>query len=266
MNRHHNRALTAITYILCAFLILPVVLIFAVSLTDTTYLTFPPRGLTLRWYLNVFENPRIIKALWVSVKVGFATAVLATTLGIIGGLYLSRSRNRGARLISLLFLAPLTVPVIVLAIGLLFTLTSFGLLRSFTAIVVGHVIITFPYVIRMIVASTGRSIEQLESAAAVLGANQWQTFQGVTFPVIRAGVVAGMLFSFLVSFNNVTITLFLSGARTQTLPVLMFNMTHEKISPELAALSTVLVLSAYGIMLILEHQFGIYRLLKKRRL
>lgn len=261
-----NYALLAITYLICALILFPIVVVFVVSLTETSYLTFPPEGLTFDWYRTALENSRITRALGVSVRVGLISAIVASILGVIGGIHLGRSRSRMARPINALFLAPLTVPMIVLAIGLLFFLTSLGLVRTVTALVIGHVVITFPYVLRMVSASIGRGIVYLERAAAVLGANPWKSFWGVTFPSIRAGIVAGMLFAFLVSFNNVTIALFLSGVRTQTLPVLLLNLTQERVSPEIAALSTVLIMITYAVMIVAERRFGIYRLLEQQNI
>jgi putative spermidine/putrescine transport system permease protein len=259
-----NTALVVTTYFLCALTLFPIALIFATSLTTTKYLVFPPVGFTLDWYRVALTNASMLRALLVSTEVGLISAFLATSMGIIGGLYLSKSTGWAARAISALFLAPLTVPMIVLAIGLLFFLTSVGLVRSVPGLVAGHVVITFPYAIRMISASVGRGIQQIERAAAILGANPWQGFRRVTFPSLRAGVVAGALFAFLISFNNVTIALFVSGVRSKTIPVLMLNMTQEGVSPEIAALASVLILITYLVMIILEKRFGIYRVLERQ--
>lgn len=244
-------------------MLFPIVLIFAASLTTTKYLVFPPVGFTLEWYRIALTDENILRALWVSIEVGLISAIMATILGIIAGLYLIKSRGWATRAIATLFMAPLTVPIVVLAVGLLFFLTSIGLVRSIPGLVVGHIVITFPYAVRMIRASVGRGLEQIERAAAVLGANPWQGFRRATFPSIRAGVVAGALFAFLVSFNNVTIALFVSGVQSKTLPVLLFNMTNEGMSPTIAALASVLIVITYLIMIILEKRFGIYRLLER---
>lgn len=253
------------TYILYAAILFPIVFVVAISFTATPYITFPPKGVTLDWYLKVFADERILRALWVSIEVGLLSAILATILGIMGSLFLRKSRSWVVRPLTSLFLAPITVPIIVFALGSLFFFTSLGLLRSLFALVVAHAVHSFPYTIRMISSSFDRDIDQLERSGAVLGANRWQVFHKVTFPSIKAGVVAGMMFSFLLSFNNVTIALFISGAHTQTLPLVIYLRTQDRVSPDIAALATMLIIITYAMMILLEKRFGIYRMFESRQ-
>jgi putative spermidine/putrescine transport system permease protein len=265
-----NRFLLAITkigipYFLCSLILLPLVIVLLVSFTKTTYITFPPKGLTLDWFMVALHNNQLMRALIVSLKVGGSTAVLATMLGTIAGLHISRSMRWYVRPITALFLGPLTVPIIVLSIGLLFYLSSLGFVRTLLGLVIGHTVITIPYSIRIVSASVGRLVDQWERTAAICGADPWQVFWAITMPSIRAGIIASLIFTFIISFNNVTIALFVAGARTQTLPLVMLQMTKEQVSPELAALSSLLVVFTFLFMATLEVKFGIYKVFEKRR-
>jgi len=183
----------------------------------------------------------------------------------MGGLTLTRHAGPLERSLSALFLAPITIPIIVYSLGLLFFFTSFGLIRSVFGLIVSHTVMTFPYSVRMVTAALSRMSRETDRAAAVLGAGPWTLFLRVTLPGIRAGVIAALLFSFLISLNNVTIALFISGARTQTLPVVMFQRAKHEVSPEMAALASGMVLATFVVMLILEKRFGIYEFLERRR-
>jgi len=255
--------LRSVAYVFSALILLPLFLIITVSFTRTSYITFPPRGFTLEWYGAALKNPRLIEALRVSLQVGILSAMLATAMGVIGAVFLSKAKGWIAKSATALYLSPITVPIIVLSIGLLFFLTRLGLVRSVTGLVIGHTVITFPYCVRVIGASLGRSLEQLERAAAVLGAGPLQVFVRVTLPSIRAGIVAALLFAFLISLNNVTIALFLAGARTQTLPLLMLQYTKDQVTPDIAALASLLVVVTFGVMIALERRFGMYQLFER---
>lgn len=252
-------------YVILAGIILPVLLMFAVSVTETRYIAFPPEGFTLRWYAAAAKDPEFLSALTISVQVAVLSAGLSASLGIMGGLTLTRHAGPLERSLSALFLAPITIPIIVYSLGLLFFFTSFGLIRSVFGLIVSHTVMTFPYSVRMVTAALSRMSRETDRAAAVLGAGPWTLFLRVTLPGIRAGVIAALLFSFLISLNNVTIALFISGARTQTLPVVMFQRAKHEVSPEMAALASGMVLATFAVMLILERRFGIYEFLERRR-
>ena len=252
-------------YVILAGIILPVLLMFAVSVTETRYIAFPPEGFTLRWYVEAAKDPEFLSALTMSIRVAILSSVLSASLGIMGGLTLTRDAGALERPLTALFLAPITIPIIVYSLGLLFFFTSFGLIRSAFGLIISHAVMTFPYSVRMVTAALSRMSRETDRAAAVLGAGPWTLFLRVTLPGIRAGVIAALLFSFLISLNNVTIALFIAGARTQTLPVVMFQRAKHEVSPEMAALASGMVLATFAVMLILEKRFGIYEFLERRR-
>ena len=265
MNRG-NYSIKLVTYLICIITLIPLFIIIAASLTKTSYIKFPPQGLTLNWYLEAIHNTNLMRALGISFQVGIIASVISSIFGIIGGLYLSKSGRLFAKALTSFFLAPLTLPIIVFAISILFFFSSLGLVRTITGLIISHAVLTMPYSIRMISAAVSRDMYRWEQAAAVLGANPIQVFTRVTFPSIRAGVMSGMMFAFLVSLNNVTAALFIVGVRTTTYPILLFQMTKERISPDAAALSSILVFFTFFMMVLLEKKYGFYRILEQRRI
>lgn len=253
------------TYIVLAGIIAPVLLMFAVSFTETKYIAFPPKGFTWQWYRAAVNDPEFVSGLSISARVAVISSLLSAALGIMGGLTLTRYAGRFERPLTVLFIAPLTIPIIVYSLGLLFFFSSLGLVRSLLGLIIGHTVMTFPYSVRMVTAALGRMAREVERAAAVLGATPWQRTLRVTLPTIRPGVVAAMLFSFLISLSNVTIALFISGARTQTLPVIMFQRAKHEVSPEMAAMASAMVVMTFALMLVLERRYGIYEFLERRR-
>lgn len=206
----------------------------------------------------------MISGVLVSLRVALIASFVAVVLGVVSGIALGQSGVRWRGAFNALFLAPLSVPVIVFSIGLLFFLGTLNLLRSTSGLVLAHVVLTFPYTVRMISASISRGLQRLEQAASVLGATPWQVFWRVTLPSLRSGIVGAFLFAFLVSLNNVTIALFLSGTRTETLPLVMFHMTQNRLSPELASVAAMLIFVTVGLLLFMEKRFGVYSQLERR--
>lgn len=253
-----------VAYIESFLIVLPIVLIIAASFTETRYITFPPQGFSFKWYGAALKHARMLSGTIVSLRVAFFSSVVSVSFGIMSGIALSRSGVRGRGVFTTLFLAPLSVPVIVFSIGLLFFLGSLNLLRSSTGVVIAHVVLTFPYAVRMVSAAIGRGLLNMEQAAGVLGAKPLQVFWRITLPSLRNGIVGAFLFSFLVSLNNVTIALFLSGTRSETLPLVMFNLTQNQLTPELAAMASILIFVTVGLLIIMEKRFGVYSQLERQ--
>jgi putative spermidine/putrescine transport system permease protein len=241
-------------------------IVIALSVTETSYLSFPPQGFTLNWYAVALNNTRIMRGLRVSLLLAFSTAVLATILGILASLGLERYAGRYKQPLTTFFLAPIMFPIIVIAIGLLFFLSYIGLIRTFTGLVIGQLLITFPYSVRVTLAALSRSEIELERAAEILGANPWQVFWKITIPSIRTGIVASLMFSFIIAFNSLTIAIFIAGVASQPLPVVLFYMTRRAgVNTEIAAIGSMIVIVSALVMIFLEKRFQIYEALEARR-
>jgi putative spermidine/putrescine transport system permease protein len=228
------------------YLIFPMLITIPISFNPIQRVQFPPQGFSLRWYEEFFSvgtgmGTRWLPAASLSIQVAAATSVLATVLGTLAAVPLARTRFRGKNVVQTFLLLPLVVPIIVLAVGIFLLYIPFGLLGSPLGIVLGHSVIAAPYVM-IIVAATLKGIdEQLEWAALSLGASRARTLWSVTIPLARPGIIAGALFAFVTSFDELLIALFVSGTRAVTLPRLLWDFLRTEASPVIAVVSVLLM-------------------------
>ena len=239
-------------------LAIPIMVVVASSFSETTYIVFPPKGFTLRWYGEIAGDAAMISGVVLSAQVATVAALCAALLGTSGALYLARSQGRSHDLLQAFFLTPLTIPNVVIGLALLIVFSRVGLV-SFTGLAIGHTIVTIPYVVRTVLSSLLNSDRQLPRAAAVLGARPWQTFWYVTLPIVRPGMLASAVFAFLVSFNNITLSIFVAAPGTATLPVVLFNRVAYVPEPSVVAVSALMVVMTMVILLALDRSLSLFR-------
>lgn len=254
-----------VAYAIAVFIAMPIMIVLASSLTAANYVTFPPQGLTLRWYGEVLQDVQVMRALRVSTVVAAVTSVLAVSLGIGVSLALERYRFPGRNFISSFVMAPLMLPTIVLALGLVFFMSANGLVGSIQGLVLGHLVVAMPYAIRALSASLAAVNPDMERSASLLGASPRIVLLKITLPLMRPGVIAGLMFALLTSFNNVSISLFIAGPTTQTLPLAIFRMSQDVQTPTLAALAALVMCLTTGAVLVLEKAVGLYGVLERQR-
>jgi len=246
------------------YLLLPIVVIVGASFTASDFLTFPPRGFTLRWYTRFVHTPGWVDSFRLSLELAAATTVVATAVGVPAALALARHAFPGQRLLSSLFLSPLVLPQVVLGVGLLQYLSLAGVARTFGAILAGHVLLTLPYIIRSVMATLAGVDRTLEEAAADLGASPTVTFLTVTLPLIKGGVVAGALFAFVISWTNVEVTMFFTTSQLNPLPVNIMNYIAYTVDPLVAAISAASVYVSFVVLLLIEATVGLDRFAETR--
>jgi putative spermidine/putrescine transport system permease protein len=256
--------LRALAILTLGYLLLPIVVIIGASFTASDFLTFPPRGFTLRWYARFFTTPGWVDSFTLSLQLAGATTLLATVVGVPAALALARHAVPGHRTLSALFLSPLVLPQVVLGVGLLQYLTLAGVARTFGAILVGHVLLTVPYIIRSVMATLAGVDRALEEAAADLGAPPAVTFFTVTLPLVKGGVVAGALFAFVISWTNVEVTMFFTTSRLNPLPVNIMNYIAYTVDPLVAAISAASVYVSFVVLLLIEATVGLDRFVETR--
>ncbi|MEQ8654822.1 MAG: ABC transporter permease [Kiloniellales bacterium] len=257
--RLSGSALPLYAALVLLFLQIPVVVIVLASLTTTSYLTVPPVGLTLEWYWDVLGDESYIDAILFSLALACAATLFSLALGTAAAYALIRRKVPGSEAISTALMAPLVFPAVVVAVALLQYYTLVGVRGSFGALAVAHVLITLPYVVRSVLASIAGSDPALEEAARTLGANAWTAFAKTTLPLIRPGLVAGGIFSFIVSFDNVPVSIFLVSVRQTTLPVKIFTAVEHGIDPGIAAISTMLIMATGLALVLAERWVGFHR-------
>mgnify|MGYP001167115063 FL=1 len=231
-----------------AFALAPVIVVFLTSLSPSPFLEFPPSGISFRWW-NAALTSTWLDPLWFSLRLAVVVSLISTTLGTLAAFAISRGSFRGREMLSTFLLSPLLIPQIVIGVALLQYLSVLHLrsLIGLPALVVGHVVITIPYVLRTVLVSLSGFDIRLEWAARDLGAGPIQTFRYVTLPIVKNGVFAGAVISFIISFNDVPISLFLNRPGQIPIPIRILNYMEYRFDPALAAVAVVTV----GIVLIL---------------
>jgi putative spermidine/putrescine transport system permease protein len=260
MNKNSPLALVFHTAFL-TFMLAPLVIICLVAFTSKGYISLPTEGLSLRWFRAILDNPHFIDAFYLSVMLGFVAATIAIALAIPASLAFARYDFKGRDAFMAFFLSPLMVPHIVLGVAFLSFLTKVGWYGTFIGLVFTHVIIIMPFALRLVLSAVTGLDRLAESAAVSLGASSWVVFKRVTFPMIIPGVAGGWVLSFITSFDEVTMSVFVASPSTTTLPVRMYEHITETIDPLIASLSASLIFITMIVMLILDHFYGLDKIL-----
>ncbi|WID95201.1 ABC transporter permease [Bosea vestrisii] len=249
------RTSVAVTYVL---MLVPVVMVIVTSFFQDEIVSFPPSGLTLQWYENAWARREFAAGFLVSIQVSLLATAIGVPLGTAAALALARSRIPAKSAITTLLLGPLAVPGVVAGTALyLFYLRvenslDLDVVGTLPGLVGAHALLTIPWTVRVVSASLQGMDGSVEEAAANLGARPWTIFRRVTMPMLRPGVVAASMFSFIQSFENLELTLLLVGPGKTTLPVAMLNYLEFRMDPTLAAVATIQILIVAALMLVTD--------------
>ena len=224
------------------FLVVPTLIVIPMSFSESQYLEFPPKDWSLRWYRHYLGAPEWISATVTSLQAGVLTMLLATPLGTMAAYGLFVSSFRFSRFVFVLLITPIMVPVILIAIGAFYVYVQLKLVNSLLGLVLAHAILAIPLVL-VIVSSALKSYDMnQELVARSLGATRLRAFMTITLPQIRFSIVTAALISFLTSFDEVIIAMFVSGGDNSTLTRNMFNALRDQIDPTIASISTIMIL------------------------
>lgn len=242
--------LIGLTVAVCLFLLVPIVFIAALSFGSSRWLIFPPPSWTLRWYQELFADPRWLLSALTSLKIAVIVTVLSVIVGFLAALGLNRGEFRGREALRALFLTPMILPVVVLAVALYALFLRMGLAGTTFAFVVAHLLIALPFSI----ISIGNALEgfdrSIEDAAILCGASPWEARLRVTVPAIGHGLFAAAVFSFLASWDEVVLAIFMASPTLQTLPVKIWTTLRQDLTPVIAAVSTLLILFTVVLMIL----------------
>lgn len=245
--------LRVVALALIAFLAIPSFFVIPVSFTQGEFLEWPPRGFTFKWYAQVLESPLWQAAMVRSVSVGLMTAVVSMAIGVPAAFVLVRQRLPGKTAILALILSPLIVPNIIIAVALFYLYARIGLVGTSLGLVIGHTVLAVPFVVVTVMAVLKNYDERLDQAASTLGAGRVATLRLITFPLIKAGMIASFLFAFVKSFDELTVALFVTGGLVTTLPKQMWADAALKVNPSLTAVSTIMLIMVTAAILLAEH-------------
>ncbi|MET0484350.1 MAG: ABC transporter permease [Candidatus Rokuibacteriota bacterium] len=254
-------ALGAVVTAIYVFLLAPVAIIVFSSFNPTEANTFPPTGFSLRWYAKFFESAGFVNAFRFSLWLAIVAAVVATAIGFLTAYGLVRAGRRGQGVVQSLAMLPMMVPHLLISISLLLALLVVPV-PDLAALVIGHVVICLPFAIACIVASLEGIDAQLELAALTLGASRLRALWEVVIPLVAPGLLSALLFTFMVSFGDVYIALFLSGPGRTTLPIEIFAYMQWESTPVVAAITSMQILLIIALGLVIERLVGLRKIMR----
>ncbi|MGK9169037.1 ABC transporter permease [Inquilinus limosus] len=264
MSRNGPLALVFHTLVV-AFMLAPLVIVCLVAFTPENTLGLPTAGASLRWFEAVFHHPDFLQSFWNSLALATLSATLSTAIAVPAGIAITRYPFPGRDALNALFLSPLLIPHLVLGVALLQLFSRLGAAGSFFWLVLAHCVVITPYALRLVIAALVGFDRSTEQAAASLGASAFTVFRRITLPMILPGVAGGWLLAFINSFDELTMSIFVTSPATVTLPVRMYMYATESIDPMMAAVSALMVAVTAVAMVVLDRIYGLDRILVGRQ-
>ena len=252
----------AANLLLIAFLLLPIGIVLLFAFNSAAFIVFPPEGFSLQWFHTFFTHRDFMSSFWLSLELALTTVVISTLVGTMASMAIVRGKVPGSGFLSALFLSPLMLPAILTGLALFQFYVILDVGRTYTGLLIGHIVVTIPYVIRTVTALLHNFDRSVEEAARNLGASEWATFWHITLPLIRPGVIAGSIFAFIVSFDQFPVSLFLVQPGFNTLPIQLFNYLKYSFDPTVAAAATVSIAISVTVVLVLERTIGLQEYVK----
>ncbi|WP_026379214.1 ABC transporter permease [Afifella pfennigii] len=255
-------ALRIFVYLVVALMAAPVLISLPVALTSAGIIRFPPEGLSLQWFLATFQDELLVQSILRSFVLALTAAIAAVAISLPCAFAIERGRLYGQTAMETLIIGPKMIPQIVLVLALLVYFEKLGLAETFLGLVVAHLIITIPFAFRTVLVSVTSLDKRLEWSSAILGAGPSRTFAEVIAPQLKTGMIAAFIFTFILSFNNVTMALFLSSIGERTLPVEMFQRMYVGgMTPAIPAISFMLALAGVVLFVALDRTVGVFKFL-----
>ncbi len=242
------------------FLLMPIMVVVVVSFSSSSFITFPLPGFSLQWYQRIIDYRPFMQSLLVSIEIAVLSGLAGTALGVPAAIWAAREQSWSGELCKNFMLAPISVPAILLGFSLLYMLSAMTLGVSFISLLITHTVVAIPYISRTVLAVYRATPPDFEEAAAVLGATRRRILFDITIPLIKPGIFAGVLFSVLISLDNLPLSFFFGGADSNTLPVIMLSYMQNQFDPSIAAIATVQMLIAIGALAVVNAVYGIEKL------
>ena len=242
-----------------AFALAPAIVVAIASFSDTAFVTFPPEGWSLRWYRALLDNQDFIDSFRFSATLALVTAILATAIGFFVAYAIVHRDFWGKSALESFFFAPVAIPGVVLGLGLLQLFSSAGIRPSLWTLLLGHLLVTVPFAIRIVGASLVSLDRDLPKAARSLGCSPVRALLIVTLPLIRVGLFGSLIFCAILSFDEVALSIFLSGVEATPLSVRLYSYTEQTTTPLINAASTVLILIGLVSLAVIDRTIGIER-------
>ncbi|MDQ7903561.1 ABC transporter permease [Phytohabitans sp. ZYX-F-186] len=258
--RRERQKISVFTLVITVLLLLPLVVVALAAVNPEPYLLFPPEDFSLHWFSAALDYPSFRTSLVLSLRIALIVVVVGLLITVPAAVAVTRGTGRVRRSVQLAMATPLVTPDILLALGLLIMLTQLSMSNSLVGLVLGHVLVGLPIALQVLVAGLAGIDPNLEHAAATLGASRIRAFLAVTLPNMLPAIGSAALFLFIFSFDNVSISLFLSAPGQTTLPITLFQYLENNADPTVAAMSTILVIVGVAVALLLGRLGGLGQL------
>ncbi len=253
-----KRFFTVYCLFIYVFLLAPILVVVGASFNAGAFLTFPPQGLSLKWYNVFFHNEVFLRAIKTSLWVAAVSTVISGVIGTMAAIYFVQFAGRLKEAVRITMMAPLLLPEVLTAIALLFFVYTIGIgTQTMFAMIVGHVLITLPFVFINVSTSLESYDTAWSMAARSLGAGAFTRFRRIMLPLIKPGVIGGCLFAFIISFDIFTISFMLKSVGTATLPIQLYDYLRTNFTPEAAAVSTISVVLTLVVVVVTEKFLGL---------
>lgn len=253
-----KRIFTVYCLFIYVFLLAPILVVVGASFNAGAFLTFPPQGLSLKWYNVFFHNEVFLRAIKTSLWVAAVSTVISGVIGTMAAIYFVQFAGRLKEVVRITMMAPLLLPEVLTAIALLFFVYTIGIgTQTMFAMIVGHVLITLPFVFINVSTSLESYDTAWSMAARSLGAGAFTRFRRIMLPLIKPGVIGGCLFAFIISFDIFTISFMLKSVGTATLPIQLYDYLRTNFTPEAAAVSTISVVLTLVVVVVTEKFLGL---------
>jgi putative spermidine/putrescine transport system permease protein len=254
-----DRVVNGCAWLVVLFILSPLVIIVGGSFTETTYVAFPPTGFTLRWYQQLLGRQDFLQSFLFSIVLGLCCTLAAMILGSLAAIGLHRHHFFGRPFLRGFLLSPLVLPTIVTGVALLQFYYIIDLDAPLLGLLIGHVLITVPYVIRTVGAGLVGLDVAIEEAASSLGAGALRTMLRVTLPAIAPSIMSASIFVFITSFDQATVSIFLSQSVVMPLPIRIYSYIEFAVDPMIAAVSAILIVIAFAVIALLQKLLGLDR-------
>lgn len=241
---------------LLLYVLLPIAVIFATSLTTTDYVTFPPQGVSVQWYTGLLNSPDYQLATLNSVLIAVLASILATVLGTSAAYAMDRTDPPGKKLLYGMFTSPIILPPIILATGFLTMFAPLDLTASYLGVVIGHAVFIFPFPFILVSKGLAEIDPALEEASMNLGADQFNTVRNIVFPLIKANISAGFIFALVLSLNEYIIAQLVAGFSLTTLPIKIFNSLRYSLDPRISSISILIIVVTAVLVIVVDELVG----------
>jgi putative spermidine/putrescine transport system permease protein len=242
------------------FLFAPIAIVVAVSFSPSSVFAFPPEGLSLRWYETALAADELLSSIWLSVQIAFLSTLVSLVLGTLCAIAIVRRLVPFGEGLATFMASPLMLPGLVLGIAFLHAARKFGLYETYSTLLLAHVVITMPFVMRTVLASLSLFDFTLIDAARMLGSSYPRSLWKVLLPNIMPGFISGALFAFIASFDNYPVSMFLVDVRTKTLPIQLLNQLETLPDPTVAAISSMLIVGTILALFVCDRLVGLNRM------